>query len=306
VRDEFISGLLEIARRDRNVLLLTADLGFGVLDEYRRELPDQFINVGIAEQNMIGIATGLAMEGNIVYCYSIGNFPTLRCLEQIRNDAAYHQANVKIVSIGGGFSYGQLGMSHHATEDLAIMRALPEVKVVVPGTRNEAKAAANYLYQTPGVQYLRLDKSYATDQVEPHEIDLSEWNVLRKAQEVTIISTGGVLEEVIEAADMLSQRGVEVGMISARNLTPHDFKSILEMFAGSKLLISVEEHVRSGGLGGLVAEIVSESELKIRLIRLGVLPRNISTVGSQKYLRNLNGLTAQKLVELVLSNRITH
>jgi transketolase len=103
---------------------------------------------------------------------------------------------------------------------------------------------------------------------------------------------------------MLSQSGIEVGVISARNLTPHDFKSILEMFAGSKLLISVEEHVRTGGLGGLIAEIVSESELKIKLIRLGVLPRNISTVGSQKYLRNLNGLTAQKLVELVQCNRI--
>jgi len=304
VRDEFISGLLEIARRDRNVLLLTADLGFGVVDEYRRELPDQFINVGIAEQNMIGIATGLAMEGNIVYCYSIGNFPTLRCLEQIRNDAAYHQANVKIVSIGGGFSYGQLGMSHHATEDLAIMRALPEVKVVVPGTRSEAKAAANYLYQTPGVQYLRLDKSFVEDTDDPEEIDLSTWNTLKVGQEIYIVATGGVLQEAVVAAKILSEMGVEIGVVSATILTPKSAQVVLDPIERSRVVISLEEHVRVGGLGGLLAETISESDLNIKLIRLGMSPTNMSIVGDQKYLRNINGLTAEKIIEVIMSAKV--
>jgi transketolase len=304
MRDAFISGLLDLALKDENVILLTADLGFGVLDEFRRQLPNQFINVGIAEQNMIGLATGLALEGNVVFCYSIGNFPTLRCLEQIRNDAAYHDANVKIVSVGGGLSYGPLGMSHHATEDMAIMRALPGVKVVVPSTRAEAKASASYLYNESGVIYLRLDKSFAESSSADEAIDLSTWKVLRKGQDFCIVAAGGVLEEVIAAADILSKKGIEVAVVSAFNLTPDSSQIVLSSIKGSKVVISVEEHVKVGGLGGLLAEAISESDLSIKLIRLGVSPANMSTVGSQKYLRNLNDLSAESIVDVVLGTKV--
>ena len=158
MRDAFIETLIDLARRDQDVLLLTADLGFGVLDRFARELPRQFLNVGVAEQNMTGIAAGLALEGKTVFTYSIGNFNTLRCLEQIRNDLCYHQAKVKIVSIGGGFCYGPLGVSHHATEDLAIMRALPRMTVVAPGDVTETILATRSIYQTPGPGYLRLGR----------------------------------------------------------------------------------------------------------------------------------------------------
>jgi transketolase len=304
MRDAFISGLLDLARNDNKIILLTADLGFGVLDDFRNELPNQFINVGIAEQNMIGLATGLALEGNTVFCYSIGNFPTLRCLEQIRNDAAYHDANVKIVSVGGGLSYGQLGMSHHATEDIAIMRALPGVKVVVPSTRAEAKASAAYLYDNLGVVYLRLDKSFAESIPGDQNNDLSSWKVLKEGQDICIVSTGGILEEVTVAAKILSSKGVEVSVVSARNLTPNSTDIVLEPLKGSKVVISVEEHVRVGGLGGLLAEILSDSGLGIRLVRLGVSPSNMSTVGSQKFLRNLNRLSADEIVKAVLSTKV--
>lgn len=304
MRDAFISGLLDLAHKDNNIILLTADLGFGVLDDFRNQLPSQFINVGIAEQNMIGLATGLALEGNTVFCYSIGNFPTLRCLEQIRNDAAYHDANVKIVSVGGGLSYGPLGMSHHATEDMAIMRALPGVKVVVPSTQAEAKASAAYLYSESGVVYLRLDKSFAESSPADEEIDLSKWKVLRKGQDFCIVAAGGVLEEVITAANILSANGVEVGVVSASNLTPTSTEIVLAPIKRSKVVISVEEHVKVGGLGGLLAEAISESDLDIKLIRLGVSPSNMATVGSQKYLRNLNDLSAEKIVEVVLRTKV--
>jgi transketolase len=304
MRDAFIEGLLELARKDESVLLLTADLGFGVLDNFRKELPDQFINVGIAEQNMIGLGTGLALEGHIVFCYSIGNFPTLRCLEQIRNDAAYHDANVKIVSVGGGLSYGQLGMSHHATEDLAIMRALPGVQVIVPATRAEANASATYLYKQSGVNYLRLDKSFAEDDLEDENFNLASWKVLREGQDVCIVATGGVLEEVVEAAKFLSSKGIEIGVVSASHLTPYSAQVVLDPIKRSKVVISVEEHVRVGGLGGLLAETISESGLGIKLIRLGVSPSNTATVGSQKFLRHLNGLSSEKIVEVVLSTRV--
>src|ERR1041385_4546417 len=133
MRNAFIQRLMQLAPHDPRLMLVTGDLGFGVLDEFSKKFPKQYLNAGVAEQNMTGVATGLALEGRIVFTYSIGNFPTLRCLEQIRNDAAYHGANVKVVAIGGGFSYGALGMSHHATEDLSIMRAIPGLTVVSPG-----------------------------------------------------------------------------------------------------------------------------------------------------------------------------
>ena len=139
-------------------MLITGDLGFGVLDDYRRRFPQQFINAGVAEQNMTGIATGLALEGHVVFTYSIANFVFMRCLEQIRNDAAYHDCNVNVVAVGGGFSYGPLGISHHATEDLAIMRSLPGVTVVSPGDDWEAAEATEAIAREPGTCYLRLDR----------------------------------------------------------------------------------------------------------------------------------------------------
>src|SRR2546423_12107289 len=153
MRDAFVDALCRAAAADRRVMVLTGDLGFGVLDRFASEYPEQYLNVGVAEQNLTGVATGLALDGHIVFTYSIANFPTLRCLEQIRNDACYHDANVKIVAIGGGFSYGALGMSHHATEDLAIMRAIG-IPVVAPGCDWEAAEAVDALIGTPGTCYL--------------------------------------------------------------------------------------------------------------------------------------------------------
>src|SRR5690348_1286488 len=150
--------LTELAAADPRIVLITGDLGFGVLDDFERKFPRQFLNAGVAEQNMTAVATGLALEGHIVFTYSIGNFPTLRCLEQLRNDACYHEANVKVVSIGGGFSYGQLGMSHHATEDLSILRALPGITVCAPGSAYEAECLVEALVARPGPSYLRLER----------------------------------------------------------------------------------------------------------------------------------------------------
>src|SRR3954468_17255260 len=154
MRDAFTRRLEELAAQDPRIFLITGDLGFGVLDPFEKKFPKQYLNAGVAEQNMTGLATGLALEGRVVFTYSIGNFPTLRCLEQIRNDAAYHEANVKIIAIGGGFSYGALGMSHHATEDLAILRAIPGITVVAPGDDLETRGATRALVETPGTCYL--------------------------------------------------------------------------------------------------------------------------------------------------------
>src|ERR1700674_786827 len=159
MRTAFFTALLEAAGDDPRINLVTADLGFGVVEPFAKRFPDRFLNVGVAEQNMTGIAAGLAMSGKTVFTYSIANFPTLRCLEQIRNDVCYHRADVKVVTVGGGFSYGALGMTHHATEDLAIMRALPEMTVIAPGDPIETVHATRAIASTPGPVYLRLGRA---------------------------------------------------------------------------------------------------------------------------------------------------
>ena len=158
MRKTFITTLLALAEADPDIWLLNADLGFSFLEPFAERFPGRYLNVGVAEQNMIGVATGLALSGAKVFAYSIANFPTLRCLEQIRNDVCYHRAHVVVVAVGAGFAYGSQGYTHHAIEDLAVMRALPGMRVGVPGNRHETKALVTHFAREPGPAYLRLGR----------------------------------------------------------------------------------------------------------------------------------------------------
>lgn len=221
-------------------MLITGDLGFGVLDEFRKRFPKQFINAGVAEQNMTGIATGLALEGHIVFTYSIANFPTLRCLEQIRNDACYHDANVKIVAIGGGFSYGSLGISHHATEDLAIMRALPNIAVMSPCGFWETVKATEAIVKHPGTCYLRLDKSAGNDTPikDGEKFRLGKARILQEGSDCTIIVTGGILGEVWKANEFLKKEGISARILSMHTLKPLDNLMRVRYLQAAMTLIS--------------------------------------------------------------------
>ena len=159
MRTTFLNTLFELAKQDPRIVFITGDLGFGVAERYMEELPKQFVNAGVAEQNMTGMAVGMALSGKIVFTYSIANFPTLRCLEQVRNDVCYHQADVKVVSVGGGFAYGSMGATHFATEDLGVMRMLPNLLVVAPGDPVETRHATRAIVERPGPCYLRLGKA---------------------------------------------------------------------------------------------------------------------------------------------------
>ena len=287
MRDSFIQRLTTLAERDPRVLLITGDLGFGVFDEYRRRFPKQFINAGVAEQNMTGLATGLALEGHIVYTYSIANFVFMRCLEQIRNDAAYHQANVNVVCIGGGFSYGALGISHHATEDLAIMRSLPDVTVVSPCDNWEASEAAEAIAAQPGTTYLRLDKSTAgkTQRV-GEEFQLGKARLLREGHDVTLAATGGIMGDVLQAADQLKRDGIHCRVLSFHTIKPLDVYALQQAARETGGLLTIEEHNVDGGLGGATAEVLLESGVVPAFFyRLGLRRGFSSVVGSQQYLR---------------------
>ena len=304
MRDHFVKRLCELAEADKNITLITGDLGFGVLDEFRRRFPGQFINAGVAEQNMTGLATGMALEGRIVFTYSIGNFSTLRCLEQIRNDACYHKANVKILSIGGGFSYGSLGISHHATEDLSIMRSLPDITVVSPCGFWEAVQAAEAVVKKPGVCYVRIDKSAGDDgpRTDSERFELSKARVLREGKDCTIAVTGGILEEVTTAADILESRGISARIISVHTIKPFDTKAIVQACQETGVIFTVEEHTISGGLGTIVAETLLDHQVHPRVFcRIALEAGFSSIVGSQRYLRKRYGLDAEAIANRILS-----
>jgi transketolase len=307
MRDAFVRRLTDLAIEDHRVMIVTGDLGFGVLTDFAVRFPSQYLNAGVAEQSMTGLATGLAVEGRTVFTYSIANFPTLRCLEQVRNDAAYHKANVKIVAVGGGFSYGYLGMSHHATEDLAILRSLP-LTLVAPGCDWEASEATSALAKTEGTCYLRLDKSGAGDtQQQGESFVLGKARVLRDGTDVCLISTGGLLGEVLAAADDLATRGIHARVVSMHTLKPLDTAAIISAASETGGIVTVEEHTRIGGLGSAVAETCFDSGVTPPfLARMGALEELSSTVGSQTYLRARNELDRHGIVKTTLTRLKTH
>jgi len=298
VRDVFVKQLMALAERDPRIMLITGDLGFGVLTSFAERYPAQYINAGVAEQNMTGLATGLALEGRIVFTYSIANFPTLRCLEQIRNDACYHDANVKVVAIGGGFSYGALGISHHATEDLAILRSLPNMTVVSPGDDWETAAATEAIVNTPGTCYLRLDKSSAGDTGRPNErFVLGQARTLRRGTDVAIAVTGGILALALRAADRLAANGVSARVLSFHTIKPFDRDAVTAACRETGALVTVEEHTLDGGLGSAVAETCMDLGVTPRRFkRIGLTSGFSSIVGSQDYLRERYGMDEQAIV----------
>lgn len=286
MRDRFIQTLCQIAEKDPRIMLITGDLGFAVLDEYRRRFPRQFINAGVAEQNMTLVATGMAMEGHVVFTYSIGNFPTLRCLEMIRNDAAYHGANVKVVSIGGGFSYGALGISHHATEDLAILRSLPDVTSFSPTSLWEVTEATKAVVATPGTCFLRLDKDKGPDGPPGEAFVPGHPRCLQKGKDVAFFTTGGILTEVCTAAAKLAEQGITSSIYSLHTIRPVKPELFVAAAREHQAVVTVEEHTIHGGLGGLVLETLGDSGAwPRRFLRIGLEGCFSSVVGSQNYLR---------------------
>ena len=306
MRDTFVKTLVELAKEDKNIELLTGDLGFGVLKPFWETVPDQFTDAGIAEQNMTTVAAGMALEGKTVFTYSIGNFPTLRCLEQIRNDCTYHQANVKIVCVGGGLVYGSLGMSHHATEDLAVMRALPDMVVMAPGDPAEAEAATRAIAAYPGTCYLRLGRG---GERRIHE-SITDYQIGRALQirdsrqegrkNITVFSSGAILDEVCDACSFLEQKDVGILQYSFPTVKPIDREAVIKCAKDTDAVFTVEEHNITGGFGSAVAEVMAEVACGTPLYRIGLNDEYCTKVGSKQYLRNEYGLSAEKIAEYIL------
>ena len=302
MRDHFISSLTEIVKKNRNIILITGDLGFGVLNNFIEKYPKQFINAGIAEQNMTSIAAGLGMDGKIVFTYSIGNFNTLRCLEQIRNDACYHDANVNIVSVGGGFSYGALGYSHHATEDLAIMRAIPNLRVFCPCDFWEVEQITKKVIDLGGVNYIRIDKSSYINENNINEVFIAgKGRVLSDGNDITLITCGGIAEVAIEAKIELLKHNINCRVISMHTIKPIDKNIIIDSVNETDGIVTLEEHSLIGGLGGAVSEVLMQEGVYPKKFKMLGLESKFSTiVGSQTYLRKINKIDKKYVIDEII------
>jgi transketolase len=294
VRNTFAETLLEYAKIDPRIILITGDLGYGVLDDFQKLLPRQYINAGIAEQSMMSMAAGLASQGYRPFVYSIANFPTFRCLEQIRNDVSYMENPVTIVSVGSGVSYGPHGYTHHAVEDLSIMRIFSNMRIYAPMDPEEVKKSLELILQQSSPAYLRLGKG--------GELNFTEknlernFNTLRYGSSGTICWVGSIGNVAIASGDLLSESNIEVSLVSMFAPTDESITQMLERNL-DKPVLTVEEHIVKGGFGSWVLEIASEINFKGRVITTGIDPKNHTVIGSQTYLRNLSGLSKEKLAE---------
>jgi transketolase len=291
MRDAFVRSLAKACEANPDILLLTGDLGFGVFNAFRERFPDQFMNLGVAEQNLAGVGAGLALSGHTVFTYSIANFPILRCLEQIRNDICYHGADVKIVSVGGGMAYGALGPSHFATEDLGILRMMPGMVVVAPGDPVEVERLLPQIIAHKGPVYLRLGRAGEARVTHGSaEVRLGAPNVFFEEGEVLLLTTGGMLEVGLAARRAMVEDGRSVALANIHTLKPFDEGWLRARLGSHRLVVTLEEHARSGGLGGIVAETMADAGGSPRILRLGLDSVFPDLIGSQEYLRARLGL----------------
>jgi transketolase len=296
VRNAFVDELVRAASERDDVVLMVGDLGYSVVEPFADRFPDRFINAGVAEQNMMGVAAGMASEGMHVFVYSIGNFPTFRCAEQLRNDVDYHRLPVTVVSVGGGLAYGNLGYSHHTVQDYALLRAMPNLLLAAPGDPMEVRACVRYLVANPQPSYLRLGKAG-----EPsfHErvptLEPGVWLPVRPPARPpagpgrrAILSTGATLELAVRlaATERWADHGVWSLPLWGSRLKPSQAAQLAE----AEAVLTLEDHLLDGGFGSWMLEAAAAAGMAARVSCRGLDPRVCGTVGSQATLNALGGL----------------
>lgn len=303
MRNAFIETLEEEASKNKDIILLTGDLGFTVFENFQKKFPNRFFNMGVAEANMMGVATGLALSGKIPLVYSIAPFITLRPYEQIRNDVCLHNVNVKIIGVGGGLAYAHLGPTHHITEDLAIMRVLPNMIVLCPADPIEAKLAVKATIKHQGPVYLRLGKK-GEPKIHTGEIkfEIGKGVIVKKGNDICLITCGPIVYNALQAAFLLDKEKISTAVVSMHTVKPLDILLLENLIKKYKAIFTIEEHNLIGGLGGAVAEFLAENLNKKNLIfkRIGLNDCFCQEIGDYDFLRNIYNLSPQKIAKTII------
>ncbi len=301
MRQALVHTLMELAAADERVMLLTADLGFTVPEPFAQTYPDRFYNVGVAEANMVGLATGLAEAGFIPYLYSIATFASMRPYEQFRDGPILHGFPVRLIGIGGGFEYGNSGITHYALEDVAIMRAQPDVHVIVPADPEQARAALRDTYNLPIPIYYRIGKN---DKLTVPGLNgrfrLGEVETIGSGHDVLIVSTGAISAEAVGAAALLREAGISETVAIVSTLSGDADPGLIALLGRFNLIVTVEAHFINGGLGSYIAEIMAENGIGARLVRCGVRSMPSGESGSEAYMNRQHGLVADAIRQQAL------
>jgi transketolase len=298
MRGAFVKTLTDLAARDERIFLLTGDLGYMALEPFAQQFPDRFLNCGVAEQNMVGVATGLAQAGFLPFVYSIVTFATLRPYEFIRNGPVLHQLPVRIVGVGGGMEYGHNGASHYGLEDLAVMRAQPGLTVVAPGDFEQTKNALSQTYDLPGPIYYRLGKDDKTTIPDLNgQFELGKVQRVRVGRDLAIVTTGSIATEAVRASDMLAREGIAAAVIIVSSFNPAPLFDLQHQLALFDHVVTLEAHYAAGGLSSLVAEVIAENRLNCRLTRCAVEKQPDGTTGSQAFLYEKYGIAAENVAD---------
>lgn len=300
MRDTFIRTLTDLAAEDERILLLTADLGYTVLEKFADRNPKQFFNVGVAEQNMLGLATGLAESGFVPFVYSIATFATLRTYEFIRNGPVLHHLPVRIVGVGGGFEYGSAGPTHHALEDVGALRMQPGLEIVAPADFQQAGNALKATWNRPGPVYYRLGKNEkATVPGLNGVFRTGRIEIVREGSDLVILSMGGISAEASLAANLLEQDGISACVVVVASVSPPPADDLVALLERFPLAVTVEAHYRTGGLGSLVSEVIADNGLQCRVKRCGVQDHSNGISGTEGYLNSLHGISGIAVAETV-------
>jgi transketolase len=302
MRNAFVKTLVELAEQDERILLLTSDLGYMALEPFVEKFPKRFFNVGIAEQNMIGLATGLAEAGFRPFAYSIVPFAVLRPYEFIRNGPIAHRLPVRIVGMGGGFSYSHDGISHYGHDDIGVLRVQPGITIVVPADHEQARSALLTTSDLPGPVYYRLSKGNQTiiPELNGH-FELGRAQCIGSGKDVMIVAMGTIAGEAHKALEDLVKQGISAGMAVVASISPPPVDDLRERLSHCRLAATVEDHYITGGLGSMVSEIIAESGLQCPLVRFGIQEQMDGFVGSQRYLYDRYGVSSR-----MIANRVLH
>jgi len=302
MRNAFAAELTRLAGENDKLVMLSGDIGNRLFDDFKAHFPTRFYNCGVAEANMISMAAGLAMEGLHPVAYTITPFITTRCFEQIRVDVCYHNVPVVIVGVGAGLSYATLGPTHHSCEDMAIMRALPNMTVIAPADPVETRLALRAAIQHNGPVYIRIGKKgEPVIHQQTLDFEIGKAIILQDGKDVCLLGTGTILPDVIKAASLLAEKGISAQVVSFPTIKPLDEAFLVDVFNRFSVVTTIEEHSRLGGFGSSVAEWLSDQALmKARLCRIGTNDTFMDVVGEQEYAREHFGLDAHSICEKTL------
>lgn len=300
MRNVFVKKLIKYVKKNKNVYFLSADLGFNSFEILKDELKERFINVGVAENNMVGIAAGLALQKKDVYIYSIVPFIIFRSFEQIRNNICHNNLNVKIIGGGGGFSYGDQGISHNTSEDLSITRVLPNLKVFTPSTKDEVEYAFDYCCKNKGPSYFRLGKVPEFNFKISANLKIGNGITISKGKDILILSCGNILEEVHYACSSLKNKNINCELISFPCIKPINENFILKKINKINKIVVIEENSIIGGFGSSIMDILSKNFIAKKILHIGLSDKPHMEIGTQNYLRKINELDRVNIFKKIL------